>query len=266
MTLVDAHAHVSDVWYEPAEALLAQMDRHGVGAAVLIQLLGQFHNEYQQGCLRRFPGRFASVVAVDPAAEGALAALDALARDGATGLRLRPISRSPGADPLAIWRRAEALGLAISCVGNSAQFAAPEFEAVVAAVPRLPIVLEHLAGQSRPDADDAEADARRRAFGLARHPNVLLKLPGLGELVARRPSLPATGSALADGAQVLVRAALDAFGPERLLWSSDFPVVSSREGYGAALSGVRDLLASLPPADRAAVLGGNARRVFFRGE
>ncbi len=106
MTLVDAHAHVSDVWYEPAEALLAQMDRHGVGAAVLIQLLGQFHNEYQQGCLRRFPGRFASVVAVDPAAEGALAALDALARDGATGLRLRPISRSPGADPLAIWRRA----------------------------------------------------------------------------------------------------------------------------------------------------------------
>ncbi len=30
--LIDSHAHVSPVWYEPVETLLGQMARHGVRA------------------------------------------------------------------------------------------------------------------------------------------------------------------------------------------------------------------------------------------
>jgi L-fuconolactonase len=46
------------------------------------------------------------------------------------------------------------------------------------------------------------------------------------------------------------------------MWGSDFPPVSSREGYGNALGLCRSALADLLPADSDEVFGGVARRVF----
>ena len=106
MHIVDSHCHVSPVWFEPVETLLFQMDRHGVAQAVLTQLLGQFDNTYQQRCVTSYPGRFASIVAVDPAAAHACGQLQRLATEGASGVRLRPEMRSIGADPYNIWRTA----------------------------------------------------------------------------------------------------------------------------------------------------------------
>ena len=73
--------------------------------AVLVQYMGQFDNEYQFECERRFPGRFASVVLVDAQNPGATDELERLAQQGARGVRLQPNTRSPGSDPLAIWRK-----------------------------------------------------------------------------------------------------------------------------------------------------------------
>src|SRR5579864_1391260 len=115
MVVIDSHCHVSDLWYEPVETLLFQMDRNGVDGAVLIQILGQFDNGYQQDCLRRYPGRFASVVMVNVAEPTAIGELRRLAEDGASGVRLRPTARSVGDDPMAIWRTAADLGLSVSC-------------------------------------------------------------------------------------------------------------------------------------------------------
>ena len=79
--LVDAHCHASDVWFEPIEPLVFQMDQNGVQKAVLTQLLGQYNNEYQQECLIRYPGRFASVVLVDPAQDDGPDKVRALAKE-----------------------------------------------------------------------------------------------------------------------------------------------------------------------------------------
>ena len=65
MPIVDTHCHVSQVYYEPVEVLLFQMDRAGVDHAVLIQMREEYDNEYQFECERRYPGRFASVMLVD---------------------------------------------------------------------------------------------------------------------------------------------------------------------------------------------------------
>jgi L-fuconolactonase len=265
VSVVDGHCHVSTVWYEPVETLLGQMDRNGVAQAVLIQILGQYANDYQQCCLRRYPGRFASVVAVDPAAPDADERLRVLAADGATGVRLRPGDRSPGPDPLAIWRTAERLGLAISCVGTRAQFAAPAFADLVDTMPGLRFVLEHLAGVAGPDVDGAEAADRRRALALARFPNVYVKLPGLGELSKRPARLAADGPPLERRPEIL-DAALEHFGAERLIWGSDFPVVAAREGYANALHWVDQALAGTSDAARARIFGGNARDVFRLSE
>ena len=99
MPIVDSHCHASDVWYEPIESLISQMERNGVDHAILIQINGQTNNAYYTECLRRYPGRFASVVIVDTARPDAADALARLAEAGASGVRFSPATRSPGADP-----------------------------------------------------------------------------------------------------------------------------------------------------------------------
>src|SRR5919202_3662793 len=141
MPIVDSHTHVARSWYEPVETLLFEMDRNGVDQAVLIQMRGQTDNSYQAECVRSFPGRFASVGIVDTQRPYAEQALERLAESGATGVRFHLPHRPPGDDPLALWRAAARLGLAVSCGGNSELFAAPEFEQAIQAAPELPIVV-----------------------------------------------------------------------------------------------------------------------------
>ncbi|HVW70657.1 MAG TPA: amidohydrolase family protein [Steroidobacteraceae bacterium] len=261
MSIVDAHCHVSPVWFEPVETLLFQMDRCGVAQATLVQLLGQFDNGYQQHCAARFPDRFVTVIAVDPSEPAATQELRRWAQAGATGVRLRPDARSPGDDPYAIWRAAQACGFAVSCVGTAAAFLSPAFAELAQAFPRLSIVLEHLAGWARPDCDGS-ATTRAGLLELARLPNVFLKVPGLGQLAKREPRLPAAGRALALEPGALVLEMLAAFGARRLMWGSDFPPVAAREGYESALCWTRELLGGVSASDMDLVFGGTARTVF----
>jgi L-fuconolactonase len=55
---------------------------------------------------------------------------------------------------------------------------------------------------------------------------------------------------------------LDCFGPERLLWGSDWPVVELAGGYTAWREASLRLLAGLRADERAAILGDNAVRVY----
>ncbi len=264
MVIVDSHCHVSPSWYEPVESLLFQMDRHGVTHAVLIQMQGQFDNSYQFDCVRRYPGRFAPVVLVDAARPDAPDTLARLADEGASGVRLTPTTRSPGADPLAIWRAAADLGLAVSCGGSAADFASEAFAALVAVFPSLPIVVEHLASINQPERDDTERATRQRAFSLARFPNVSIKVPGLGEFCPR--ALPVTApEPFVQPEPPLLEQALRAFGSHRMMWGSDYPPVSAREGYGNALRLPMDRIAALPDVtddDRERIFGGTALSVF----
>lgn len=261
MYVIDSHCHVSPVWYEPVETLLHEMDRNGVQQATLVQLLGQLDNSYLLECRARHPQRFAAVVAVDPADTAAVTELRRLAEAGATGVRLRPEARSSGGDPYTLWRGAASCGLAVSCVGPAAGFLAPAFADLVRELPQLPVVLEHLGGWARPDCDRSEAT--RQAIGaLARFPNVYLKVPGLGQLAARQPSLAASGRPLPLEAGSVVLDLLERFGARRLMWGSDFPPVAAREGYGNALRWIEELLGVLDPTARAEVFGGTVRKVF----
>jgi L-fuconolactonase len=55
------------------------------------------------------------------------------------------------------------------------------------------------------------------------------------------------------------------FGPERLIWGSDWPVVNLAGGYAAWRSTTDTLLGGLSAADKAAVMGGNATRFYGLG-
>lgn len=261
MIVVDSHCHVSPVWYEPVESLLYQMDRNGVQHAVLIQVQRQFNNDYQFDCARRFPGRFAPVVVLDTTRPDATQTLAALAGQGASGVRLGAAVRSPGADPLAIWRAAADLGLTVSCAGTSAEFASDDFAELVGAFPSMPIVLEHLASVSRPDQNDTDRVTREKAFALARFPNTYIKVTGLGEFCQR--ALPVTEPfPFVEPIPPYLDLVYEAFGPRRMMWGSDYPPVSGREGYQNALRLTMERFAAKSEEDRAAIFGGTALALF----
>ena len=261
MRIVDSHCHASPVWYEPVESLLHQMDRNGVECAVLIQIRGQADNTYQEECVRRYPDRLVSVVVVDTARADASVQLQRLVERGARGLRLWADSRSPGGDPLLIWRKAAELGLPVSCGGTAAQFASDAFAELVGSLPDLRIVVEHLGSVNNPTEEVAPLDLRCKVFGLARFPNLLLKVHGLGEFATRAMPV-AEPFPFVEPIPPLLDLAWEAFGPRRLMWGSDYPPVSNREGYANALRLPTDRLASRSDEDRALVFGGTAASVF----
>ncbi len=255
MVIVDTHCHISPHWYEPVESLLFQMDQNGVEQAVLIQYMGQYNNEYQFECEERFPGRFASVVLVDINDHKAPEQLERLAKRGARGVRLRPD------DPLAIWRKAEELGLVISCAGTGAGFASEEFSNVIQSFPDLTIILEHLGSIKKPDGKDAPYEICSKVFGLSRFPNVCIKIPGLGEFCRR--NTPVTEPfPFKTPIPPLLEMAYESFGPERMMWGSDYPPVSGREGYANSLRFTLEQFGAKSQSDMEPIFGGVAKKVF----
>jgi L-fuconolactonase len=260
MPIVDSHCHASHAWFLPVEALVHEMDQNGVEHAILIQIRGQYDNSYQQECVRRFPGRFATVVGLDYDRSDAPAELARLAEAGASGVRLRPWTRSPGDDPLAIWRAAERLGLAVSCLGTAPEFVSDDFAGLVHSMPNLRIVLEHLAGIGFERASKP-GDEVERVLALSRLPNTYVKIPGLGEFCERAMPVQEPFPFVQPIPPLLDRF-FDAFGPSRLMWGSDFPPVAGREGYGNALRLPLAEFQGRSQPERDAIFGGTALSVF----
>lgn len=262
--VIDAHCHASPLVFEPIEPLIFQMDRNGVARAVLTQVLGQFDNSYQEECVARFPGRLASVGAVNAGAEDAPEQVRHWAARGMAGLRIRPEARSPGADPLAVWRTAAQAGIAINCGGAAAQFLSEDFCALVGEFADMQFVLEQLGGWTRPDCD-ADRETWNGLMRLSRFANVSLKVPSLGQIAPRQIGKPLPpGPPVLDASKgAILIEVLETFGADRMMWGSDFPVVGSREGYANALDWTRELFSGRPQREVDAIFGGTAQRIFF---
>jgi L-fuconolactonase len=250
MVIVDTHCHVSTLWYEPVESLLRQMDSNDVEKAVLVQMGGQYDNSYQVECVRGHPDRLASVVLVDVAEASAADALSELVDEGARGVRI-----PAGADARDVWTRASELRLPVTSLGSAGAFSSDGFATNVELMGDTPVIIEHLGGLK---ADSPQA-ARDGVFAQARHPNAHMKIHGLGEFCQR--NVPVTSPFPFDPAGLpLLQEALEAFGADRLLWGSDYPPVSGREGYANALQLTMGQFDNAD--DRRAIFGGTAARVY----
>ena len=117
----------------------------------------------------------------------------------------------------------------------------------------LPIVLDHCAkpdirnfGYS-PWLADIEAVAERR--------HVTCKLSGL--------ATEAAADWTADDLKLPAGHVIGAFGAERVLWGSDWPVLNLAGGYDRWRAATMTLLAEMTGDQRAAILGGNAGRIYL---
>ncbi len=238
MVIVDTHVHASHYWFEPVELLLFQMNTHGVDKATLVQFLGETDNQYIVECARRFPGRFSPIVIVDTELADAPRTLKQWAKEGAEGIRLEPTVRSPGKDPLAIWRACAELGLSVSCGGTEEDFASDEFRKLVKALPDLPILIEHL---GHPQQDEPPYTTYRKVLALAKYPNTYVKLGGLGE-IAKRPNPFSHPFYSVNSVPPFIKMAYEAFGASRMMWGSNYPPSGQKEGYANTLHYVEEYL------------------------
>ena len=114
-------------------------------------------------------------------------------------------------------------------------------------------VLDHLA---KPEIRAGRiVQWERDLRSLAVHPNVWCKLSGLVTEADWRRWSPAEIRPYLD-------VAFDAFGPQRLIAGSDWPVCTLAADYRRAIALITEYLADRPDADREAVLGGNASRIW----
>ncbi|HZH10366.1 MAG TPA: amidohydrolase family protein [Microvirga sp.] len=120
--------------------------------------------------------------------------------------------------------------------------------------PDLAIVIDHGA---KPIIREGLLDPWRADMAaMAARPNTVCKLSGLVTEVR-------AGWAV-DDLRPYVDHLLKVFGPERLLWGSDWPVVNMAGGYDRWREAALELLADLSDVERGAVFGGNAARIYLR--
>jgi L-fuconolactonase len=119
-------------------------------------------------------------------------------------------------------------------------------------VPELSVVLDHLGGPpvgSGPDRDHDPWPAAIRS--LAALPNVTCKLSGAHSRPARASDL-----------RPYYEAVLAAFGPDRLMFGTDWPVSTLTAPYGQICDLYRELTAQLSLPEQEAVFDRTARRVY----
>lgn len=115
--------------------------------------------------------------------------------------------------------------------------------------PRLRIVVDH--GAKPPVAEGRFTGWRAAMADLAALPNVSCKLSGL---------LTEAGEQRPEAVRPYAETILELFGPARLIWGSDWPVLRLAGDYQAWFEQSR---AIVPAADHAAVFGANAA-AFYR--
>ena len=126
--------------------------------------------------------------------------------------------------------------------------------AFATALPDQPLVLDHLA---KPDIAGARTDNWRGGFrGLAAMDHVLCKVSGMVTEAKWNAWQP-------DDFRAYMDEALDAFGIDRLMFGSDWPVaLLATDDYQSVYQLVADWAAALSEDEQAKLFGGNAARFY----
>jgi L-fuconolactonase len=288
---VDAHFHAWTLargdygWLTPALAPIhrdvgvgdwrREAEACGVSAGILVQAAPtEAETRFLLGLAERHPQVLGVVGWVDALAPDAAHRVHALAHDAPRLVGLRPMLQDlpdpdwilqPAVDPFL--RAMAEVGLVFDALIKPVHL--PRMLQLVERHPALRIVIDHGAkpdiaghlatagatseGGSAPGAWHPWADAMTE---LARSTDVCCKFSGLWT----EAGPGASAETLRPWAQHL----LASFGPQRVLWGSDWPVLELAGRYGAWWRETQATLeaAGLAAQERAAVMGGNARRVY----
>ena len=250
MEIVDAYAHCGLSKYQPIEKVREAMATAGVTRAVLVQHLGEFDNSYIGSVVAADPQHFAGVLLIDHRQPDALGTLGKWHSTGHfQGIRLTAQAITESPDLLAT---AANLGMIIVLFApEGVRPIVKKLEEELRLAPFTRLVITHLGNPSLENGDVAES--ARDVFRLAKFGNIFLQISGMAQFCP----FPH------DELRPLIADAFTHFGPKRLLWGSNFPVVRTKEDYAADLRLLLDGKLPIPPDAIAKVAGENAQRLWF---
>jgi len=235
------------------ETLLGLMKANGVSKTVIIQVIHyRYDNAYLASVLKQYRGTFLGVCRVDPLNPAALDHLSELTEQGFRGVRISPSGdtsgdwiRGPLMPPL--WKRCGELKVPMTVLAPITRM--PDVGALLEKMPELTVVIDHMA--DCPIDHPAELE---KLIALERYPNVFLKISHTWSISKQPyPWLDA---------QEYVKRLHHAFGPRRLMWATDWPIIEDRSTYSRALSVVRDEMRFLNAEDLSWMLCKTIERVW----
>jgi len=126
----------------------------------------------------------------------------------------------------------------------------PDLVPVIEPLPELTVVIDHMA-----DCPPDRPDELQKLLALARFPNVFVKTSHCWSLSKQPYPYP--------DAQEQVKRLYDVFGPQRLMWATDWPILlQSNCSYHQALTLVRDDMQFLNNEDKRWMLSKTVERVW----
>lgn len=235
------------------EMLLALMKANGVDRTVLVQFIGyRWDNRYALDAMKAHAPFFAGVCRVNPTDPAAPEHLDQLTEQGFRGVRLSPAGDGAGdwiggALMPPLWRRAEALKVPMQIYAPITRM--PDMVALLEKCPDLDVIIDHMA-----DCPIDQPQELDKLLALARFPRVFVKISHMWS-ISRQP-YPWLD------AQEYVKRVYAAFGPQRLMWGTDWPVCNGWTSYDKTLSVVRDDMAFLNAEDKSWILSRTVERLW----
>ena len=236
------------------EMLLELMRANGVARTVIIQVIYyRWDNIYAADVLRQYPQYFRGVARVNPESPAAADDLSRLVEEqGFQGVRLSPAEdvtgdwiRGPLMPPL--WKRCQDLKASMNILTGTSRL--PDIGWLVEKFPALTVVIDHMA-----DCPADRPDELKKLLALARYPHVFVKVSHTWSVSKLPYPYP--------DAQEQVKRLYDAFGPQRLMWGTDWPMVEAHCGYAKALAMVRDKMKFLNDEDKSWMLSRTVERVW----
>jgi L-fuconolactonase len=250
-----APAHTEWVQDMPAEVLMHRMDDAGIDRALAVQAYGayEYDNSYAADSAMRYPDRFVSVCILDPLRIDAPEQLTYWVKErGVRGLRLFALTQPDSEwidDPrtFPLWERAASMAVPICVCIKFRQV--PRLSVALERFPSIAVALDHLGAPRL--AEGPPYEALRPLFELARFPNLYLKFSSVNLYGAR------TGNSTS---REFFRRLLEIFGPDRLMWGSNFPATYDR-GLKEQLELAMDELSFLSAEDRVKLFAGTSQRL-----
>lgn len=147
-----------------------------------------------------------------------------------------------------------------------------ELPVLAAEVPELTIVLNHLGGPLGVGSYAIDPPATRAAWAdgiaaVAACPNVVVKVGGLGMdhqfgTGWTTADTPPSSEEVADHWEPWVHESIERFGPNRVIFESNFPVDRQCLTYPVVWNALQRLAGPYPKADQSAMFSGTAARVY----
>ncbi len=147
----------------------------------------------------------------------------------------------------------------------------PDLADLARAFPNVPIVLDHIGspiviGPYDGKREEALDHWKRGMAEVASCPNVTVKLGSFGRRSTgidwRKRDRPPTSMELAESIAPLCHFCIDAFGPNRCMFESNFPVDKISYSYNVLWNAFKRVAQSYSPDERAALFQKNAARIY----